>query len=195
MRHLIGKIMGKPKQFLVMMSKYGSLEMPLQLLHCICNECHSAITVFFCVNSVHWLEREIAFGWKFQCVYKRLSHCFCFSVASFFHVTRALVGRYSSFLLTVKRSTIWFLCGFSAAQFTSHSHEIPVKKTNAIFAVDSPMWSMNRVQFSALDIVFSSDFKSQIHTVSHWLNGFTTGNVVKFFSGCFYCAFLEISLI
>lgn len=58
------------------------------------------------------------------------------------------------------------------------------------------MRSMNRVHiFLAVDVVLISDVKSQIHTVSHRLNGFTTGNVVKFFGGCFYGAFLEISLI
>lgn len=116
---------------------------------------HSAITVFvfFGVNSVHWLERKFAFGWKFQWIYTLKLFL---PLASFYHATRALVGRYSSLFLTVKRSTIWFLCGFFAThtRFASNSHEIPAKKTNAISAVDSPMRSMNLLHFCRRWILF-----------------------------------------
>lgn len=61
--HLIAQIMEKPKQFLVMMSKWHVGNATIRIY--IVFPMHSAITVFG-VNSVHWLKRKIAFGWKLQ---------------------------------------------------------------------------------------------------------------------------------
>lgn len=97
------------------------------------------------------------------------------NILLFFHVAR-VCGHSSLF----DRQKIYDLVSaVSLLIISSNSHKIPAKQkknTNVLF-VDSSIWSMCLVNFWFRFLV---RFKSRIYTISHRLNGFTTGNMVEF---------------
>lgn len=132
---------------------------------------HSAITAFG-VNSVHWLERKITFGWKFQFI--------------FFHLV-ARACRHSSFFDRQKNYVIVFVV--SLLIISSNSHGIPVREKN-------------QRDFSGFFSVVNASRtisvrpKSHTKTISHHqIDRFYNRKYGRILSSWFYIVFLEILLI